>query len=168
MMRWLLAALLCVVPLVATAKEAAPLADDPALEQRVMKLSSELRCLVCQNQSLADSHADLAIDLRNQVRDQMRAGKSDAEIKDWLTQRYGDFVLYRTPLRSGTWLLWFGPFLLLIGGLAGLLVYMKRRRQHVASSELTPQEHARVQALLAAGEGASIAAQPRNAAPGRE
>ena len=166
-MRWLLAALLCVMPLVAMAKEAAPLADDPALEQRVMKLSSELRCLVCQNQSLADSHADLAIDLRNQVRDQMRAGKSDAEIKDWLTQRYGDFVLYRTPLKSGTWLLWFGPFLLLIGGVAGLLLYMKRRRALVASSELTPQEHARVQALLAAGEGASIAAQPRNAASGR-
>jgi len=166
-MRWLLAALLCVMPLVAMAKEAAPLADDPALEQRVMKLSSELRCLVCQNQSLADSHADLAIDLRNQVRDQMRAGKSDAEIKDWLTQRYGDFVLYRTPLKSGTWLLWFGPFLLLIGGVAGLLLYMKRRRALVASSELTPQEHARVQALLAAGEAASIAAQPRNAAPGR-
>ena len=166
-MRWLLAALLCVVPLVGAAKEAAPLADDPALEQRVMKLSSELRCLVCQNQSLADSHADLAIDLRNQVRDQMRAGKSDAEIKDWLTQRYGDFVLYRTPLKSGTWLLWFGPFLLLVGGVAGLLLYMKRRRERVASSELTPQEHARVQALLGAGEGASIAAQSRNAAPGR-
>jgi cytochrome c-type biogenesis protein CcmH len=167
MTRRLLTGLLFLLPLFATAKEAPPLADDPVLEQRVMKLSSELRCLVCQNQSLADSHADLAIDLRNQVREQMRAGKSDAEIKDWLTQRYGDFVLYRTPLRSGTWLLWFGPFLLLIGGVAGLLLYMKRRRQHVASSELTPQEHARVQALLGPGEGASIAAQPRNAASGR-
>jgi cytochrome c-type biogenesis protein CcmH len=168
MMRWLLSCMLCVLPLFAAAKEAAPLADDPVLEQRVMKLSSELRCLVCQNQSLADSHADLAIDLRNQVREQMRAGKSDAEIKDWLTQRYGDFVLYRTPLRSGTWLLWFGPFLLLVGGVAGLLLYMKRRRAHVTSSELTPQEHARAQALLAAGEGVSIAASPRDAAPGRK
>jgi len=165
-MRRLLAALLCLLPLLATAKEAAPLADDPVLEKRVMKLSSELRCLVCQNQSLADSHADLAIDLRNQVREQMRAGKTDAEIKDWLTQRYGDFVLYRTPLRSGTWLLWFGPFLLLIGGVAGLLLYMKRRRAHVASSDLTPEDHARAQAMLAAGEGASIAAEPRDAAPG--
>ena len=167
-MRGVLICVLCLLPLLAIAKEAAPVADDPVLEQRVMRLASELRCLVCQNQSLADSHADLAIDLRNQVREQMRAGKSDAEIKDWLTQRYGDFVLYRTPLRSGTWLLWFGPFLLLIGGVAGLLLYVKRRREHVASSELTPQEHARVQALLAAGERGPIPAQPRTAAPGRK
>jgi cytochrome c-type biogenesis protein CcmH len=166
-MRWLLYGLLCILPLLAAAKEAAPLADDPVLEQRVMRLSSELRCLVCQNQSLADSHADLAIDLRNKVREQMRAGKSDAEIKDWLTQRYGDFVLYRTPLKSGTWLLWFGPFLLLIGGIAGLVYYMKRRRARVTSSELTPQEHERVQALLAAGAAASITVQPRKTASGR-
>ena len=154
-MRCLLAALLCILSLNAAANEAASAADDPVLEQRVMALASELRCLVCQNQSLADSHADLAVDLRNQVREQMRAGKSDAEIKEWLTERYGDFVLYRTPLRSGTWLLWFGPFLLLAGGVAGLLIYMQRRRAHLASPELTPEEHARVQALLESGEVAS-------------
>src|ERR1700687_5710113 len=105
-MRWLLMGALCLLPLLAVAREAAPAADDPALEQRVMTLSAELRCLVCQNQSLADSHADLAIDLRNQVREQMRSGRSDDQIKTWLTQRYGDFVLYRTPVKSSTWLLW--------------------------------------------------------------
>src|SRR5215213_8507201 len=97
-----------------SAKEAQPSAADPVLEERVMKLSRELRCLVCQNETLADSRADLAEDLRTQIREQMKAGKSDEDIKVWLTQRYGDFVLYRPPVKSSTWLLWFGPFALLI------------------------------------------------------
>ncbi len=152
-MRWLLIVVVCLLPVLAAAKEAAPLADDPALEQRVMTLSAELRCLVCQNQSLADSHADLAVDLRNQVREQMRAGKSDMEIKAWLTQRYGDFVLYRTPVKSTTWALWFGPFLLLIAGIAGLLFYLGRRRARTVPSELTVEQHTRAQALLSAADG---------------
>ena len=123
------------------------------LDKRVMDLSAELRCLVCQNQSLADSHADLAVDLRNQVREQMRAGKSDMEIKAWLTQRYGDFVLYRTPVKSTTWLLWFGPFLLLIAGIAGLLFYLGRRRARTVPSELTVEQHTRAQALLGEADG---------------
>jgi len=157
-MRWLLIVVLCLLPALAVAREAAPLADDPALEQRVMTLSAELRCLVCQNQSLADSHADLAVDLRNQVREQMRAGKSDMEIKAWLTQRYGDFVLYRTPVKSTTWLLWFGPFLLLIAGIAGLLFYLSRRRARTVPSELTVEQHARARALL--GEAGTDGAAP--------
>ena len=94
------------------AREASSAVDDPALEKRVVKLTSELRCLVCQNQSLADSHADLAIDLKNQVRGQMQAGKSDAEIRDYMVARYGDFVLYDPPFKATTWVLWAGPFAL--------------------------------------------------------
>src|SRR5688572_1581846 len=104
----------------AFAGEAAPAAADPELEARVMHLSSELRCLVCQNQSLADSHAELAVDLKNQVREKMRAGMSDREIVDFMVARYGDFVLYRPPMKASTLALWFGPFILLIAGLAAL------------------------------------------------
>jgi cytochrome c-type biogenesis protein CcmH/NrfF len=102
----------------ANAAEAQPLADDSALEARVDALSAQLRCLVCQNQSLADSHAPLAIDLKNQVREQLLAGGSEAQVIAYMTQRYGDFVLYKPPLQPTTWLLWAGPFLLAVGGLA--------------------------------------------------
>lgn len=142
------AVLLMVLALPAYANEAAPAAQDPALEQRVMRLTSELRCLVCQNQSLADSHADLAIDLRNQVRGQMQAGKSDAEIREFMVARYGDFVLYRPPLKSTTALLWGGPFVLLAAGGLALGFYLRRRRKRVTESELTPEQRARAEALL--------------------
>ena len=147
-MRWILQVMLCLLPALSAAKEAVPAADDPALEQRLMQLAKELRCLVCQNESLADSHADLAADLRNQIRDQMRAGQSDEQIKSWLTQRYGDFVLYRTPVKSTTVVLWVGPFALLVAGLAGLFVYLRRRRVRVGQPELTSDEHSRARALL--------------------
>lgn len=98
------------------AGEALPAAAEPALEARLMALAAELRCLVCQNQSLADSHAELAIDLKNQVREQLRAGRTNEQIIDYMTQRYGDFILYRPPLRRTTLLLWGGPLLLLLGG----------------------------------------------------
>ena len=143
-----LVALLGAAP--AFAGEAPPAADDPVLEARLMKLSAELRCLVCQNQSLADSHADLAIDLRNQVREQMRAGRSDAEIRDWLTQRYGDFVLYRPPLKTSTVLLWVGPLVLLLVAVTALLITVRRRRRRPAT-ELTPEEQARAEQLLRTG-----------------
>ena len=153
MMSRLLLIVLLTLPVILQAKEAAPTADDPLLEQRLMNLATELRCLVCQNQSLADSHADLAIDLRNQVREQMKAGKTDDEIRAWLTQRYGDFVLYRPPVRSTTALLWFGPFLLLLVGLVGLGLYLRRRRRVVGVPQLTDEEHARAQALLRPDQG---------------
>ena len=153
MMSRLLFVILLTLPMIVQAKEAAPTSDDPALEQRLMNLATELRCLVCQNQSLADSHADLAIDLRNQVREQMKAGKTDDEIRAWLTQRYGDFVLYRPPVRSTTALLWFGPFLLLLVGLAGLGLYLRRRRQVIGQPQFTNEEHARAQALLHPDQG---------------
>ena len=132
----------------AFAGDVAPLADDPALEQRLMRLSTELRCLVCQNETLADSRADLAIDLRNQIREQMQAGKSDEDIKVWLTQRYGDFVLYRPPVKTSTWVLWFGPFALLVVAAAAMFIYLRRRRVHTEAAHLTEAQHRQAQALL--------------------
>jgi cytochrome c-type biogenesis protein CcmH len=113
-----------------------------------MDLAEELRCLVCQNQSLADSHADLAVDLRQEVRSQIRAGKSDDEIRAWMTQRYGDFVLYRPPVKSTTVVLWAGPFALLLAALAGLMLYLRKRRGQVIDRQLSDEERARAHALL--------------------
>jgi cytochrome c-type biogenesis protein CcmH len=129
------------------AAEAPPAAADPVVEQRLTDLAKELRCLVCQNQSLADSNAELAVDLRNQVREQIMAGRSDAQIRGWLTERYGDFVLYRPPVKAGTLLLWIGPFLLLAGGLAALIVTLRRRAMRTAAP-LSEEERAHAEALL--------------------
>src|SRR6266700_13864 len=127
---------------VALAKEAKP-AEDPQIEQRMRALTEQLRCLVCQNETLADSRADLAEDLRKEIREQMKAGKSDQEIIAFLTQRYGDFVLYRPPVKPTTYLLWFGPFVLLLAGLAILFRYVKQRRDSINDQPLTNEEHAR-------------------------
>jgi len=121
--------------------------DDPVKEQRYRKLSEELRCLVCQNQNLADSNADLAKDLRHQVYNMIEAGKSDAEIIDYMVSRYGEFVLYRPPLQTNTVLLWAGPFVLLLGGLAGLAVFV-RRRKSATREPMSPEEQARLRRLL--------------------
>jgi cytochrome c-type biogenesis protein CcmH len=131
----------------AWAGEAAPAAADPVLEERVMALASELRCLVCQNQTLADSHAPLAVDLRNQIREKMRQGATEHDIVDYLVARYGDFVLYRPPLKSTTILLWAGPLLLLLGGMAALFLRLARRRAE-PGVELSAEQHARAAALL--------------------
>jgi cytochrome c-type biogenesis protein CcmH len=124
-----LCAALCLVltALPASAREAAPATADPVLEARVMRLASELRCLVCQNETIAASHADLAVDLRNQVRDMLRQGRSDAEVMQYMTDRYGDFVLYRPPVKPTTWVLWYGPAALLVGGIAALALVLRRR-----------------------------------------
>src|SRR6266851_584130 len=140
-----------------TAKEAQPSAADPVLEERVMKLSRELRCLVCQNETLADSRADLAEDLRNQIREQMKAGKSDKEIITFLTDRYGKFVLYRPPVDPTTYLLWFGPFVLLLAGLLLLFRYVKQRSGLIAESPLSAEERRRAEALLASERGKETA-----------
>jgi len=134
-----LAAVLSVLAAFASAKEAAPAAEDPVLEARMLAVTAELRCLVCQNQTIADSHADLAVDLRNQVRDMLRQGKSDREIIDYMTARYGDFVLYRPPVKPTTVLLWFGPALLLVGGVATLVLVL-RRRSRMAPEDFEPDE----------------------------
>ncbi len=113
----------------AHAKDAVPVASDPVLEARVMALSAELRCLVCQNQTIADSHADLAVDLRNQIRKMLAEGQSTDQVRDYMTQRYGDFVLYKPPLKPTTALLWVGPPLLLLGALLALFLTLRARQR---------------------------------------
>jgi cytochrome c-type biogenesis protein CcmH len=134
------------------AREAPPSVPDPALEKRAMALADELRCLVCQNQTIADSHAELAIDLKNQIREKLKAGMGEKEILDYMVARYGDFVLYRPPVKATTLLLWFGPFIVLIAALAGLFHYLRRRRTAATEQPLSETEQARVQALLDAAE----------------
>jgi cytochrome c-type biogenesis protein CcmH len=129
-------------------KDAQPSADDPVLEARVLALSKELRCLVCQNETLADSRADLAVDLRNQIREQMKAGKSDKEIIAFLTDRYGKFILFRPPIDPTTYLLWFGPFVLLLVGLLLLFRYVKHRRELIVDQPLSAAERSRAESLL--------------------
>jgi len=132
----------------AHADEAAPLAEDPVVEQRLITIAEELRCLVCQNESLAGSRADLANDLRREVRTLIRAGKSDAEIREYLVNRYGDFVLYRPPVKPTTWLLWFGPLLLLIGAIWLLVTVIKRNQKQRDIPVLDDAKRAKAQALL--------------------
>jgi len=132
---------------VALAKEAKP-AEDPQIEQRMRALTEQLRCLVCQNETLADSRADLAEDLRKEIREQMKAGKSDQEIIAFLTQRYGDFVLYKPPVKSTTYLLWFGPFVLLFAGTGVLYRYLKKRRELIDDQPLTADERTRAEEIL--------------------
>ena len=132
----------------ARAGEAPPAAEDPKLEQRVNALASELRCLVCQNQTIADSSAGLAVDLKNQVRERLRKGESEAQIIDFMVQRYGDFVLYRPPLKMTTLVLWVGPLLLVV---IGLIVLYRKVRSHAEANQplLTQADHERAQRLLA-------------------
>jgi cytochrome c-type biogenesis protein CcmH len=141
------------LPGFALAKEAQPASDDPALEERLQNLSRELRCLVCQNETLADSRADLAVDLRNQIREQMKAGKSDKEILSYLTQRYGKFILYNPPIGPTTYLLWFGPFVLLLLGLLLLFGYLKQRRDLITDQPLSADERQRAETLLKNDQG---------------
>jgi len=139
------------VPGLVAAQEARPLAENPQAEARLKALAIELRCLVCQNQTLADSNAPLAEDLRREVREMIAKNMSDQEIIDFLVERYGDFVLYRPPLRATTTLLWIGPFLLLaIAGTA--LVLAVRRRQKVLPEVIVSEaDHQRVEQLLSDG-----------------
>lgn len=140
------------------ASVAAHAAPTEVLEARVQKLSAELRCLVCQNQSLADSHADLALDLKRQVREQIQQGASDAQVIAFMTERYGDFVLYRPPFKATTLLLWLGPALLLLGGLGALFVRLRRTNGAQADWRLSAQDHARAAALL---DGSAATRKPR-------
>ncbi|WP_126447252.1 cytochrome c-type biogenesis protein [Sulfuricystis multivorans] len=149
-MKWLIAVMAALVLLAqaALAKEAAPLAEDPAVEQRMVKITEELRCLVCQNESLAGSQADLAKDLRQEVRELIKSGKSDDEVREFLVSRYGDFVLYRPRVKPVTYLLWSGPFLLLIAGILALMRYLRRRNRQLTEAPLTEEERRRAEALL--------------------
>jgi len=130
------------------AKDAAPLADDPVTEQRLISISEEMRCLVCQNESLAGSRSDLANDLRREIRILIKEGKSDEQIRSFMVERYGDFVLYRPPVKPITWLLWIGPFVILGIGIVGLLTYLRRRNSSVPNIALTEADNQKIDALL--------------------
>jgi cytochrome c-type biogenesis protein CcmH len=149
---WLYAMLLAAC-LLAPAGHAATSPDeilaDPVLEERARALSQQLRCLVCQNQSIDDSDADLARDLRQLVRERLVAGDSDAEIIAFLTARYGDFVLLKPPVKPATWGLWFGPLAVLVVAAGGMVVYLRRRGpRDPASAPLSADEQARLDALM--------------------
>ena len=128
------ACLLMILALPAFAKDAAPVAANPAIEARMMVIAEELRCLVCQNQTIADSHADLAIDLRQQIREMIERGMSDEQIRSYMTDRYGDFVLYKPPFKATTALLWAGPAMLLSGALLALFIVLFRRQRMSADA----------------------------------
>ncbi|HSV35863.1 MAG TPA: cytochrome c-type biogenesis protein [Ramlibacter sp.] len=148
-MKRLLSMLLLAVALCpAIAKEAVPMAEDPVIEQRLLAISEEMRCLVCQNESLAASRSELAQDLRRELREQIRQGRSDAQIREFMVNRYGDFVLYRPRIKPETWLLWFGPFLLVVVAVVVLIVYLRRRNRALEQAELTPEEKSRAEKML--------------------
>jgi cytochrome c-type biogenesis protein CcmH len=142
----LLLALLQFVTFHSHAADATPLADDPVVEQRLIAIAEEVRCLVCQNESLAGSRAELAEDLRREIRSLIRQGKTDKEVMDFLVSRYGDYVRYRPPVKPTTWLLWGGPFVLLAAGLLALVLFVRRRRSN--SAALSPDEQRAAAALL--------------------
>jgi len=130
------------------AKDAAPLVDDPVTEQRLINISEEMRCLVCQNESLAGSRSDLANDLREQIRILIKEGKTDEQIRSFMVERYGDFVLYRPPVKPITWLLWIGPFIILLIGIAGLFIFLRRRNAAANYIALSEEDNQRLDTLL--------------------
>jgi len=148
MMKWLSILILTLFPLFAWAGEAIDLAEDPVVEKRLVALAKDLRCLVCQNESLASSHAELAEDLRKEVREMIKKGMSDKEITDYLVVRYGDFVLYKPPMKNYTILLWFGPFALFLLGGAWLFYQLRKRRSSLPEAELSEEAQQRAAALL--------------------
>jgi cytochrome c-type biogenesis protein CcmH len=149
----LLIAAVALSPLIAFAADAVPTEKDSVAASRAVKLSEKLRCLVCQNQTIAESNAELAQDLRRQVHEQIAAGKSDDEIVDFMVARYGDFVLYQPPVKPTTVLLWAGPALLLLLGIFGLVRILRARRGEAEETPLTAEEHERAARLLAGDKG---------------
>jgi cytochrome c-type biogenesis protein CcmH len=147
-MKLLLILLFCLLPVFAYANEARDMADDPVLEKRMINLAQNLRCLVCQNESLASSHSGLAEDLRREVREQMTKGMTDQEIIDYLVSRYGDFVLFDPPVKRYTLLLWYGPFALLLIGLIGLVMQLRKRKKDIIEVQLSAEDAHRAADLL--------------------
>jgi cytochrome c-type biogenesis protein CcmH len=147
---WLL---LLLIPAATFAQEAHPLGENPAVEARLKTLAVELRCLVCQNQTLADSNAPLAEDLRREVRAMIAKNMTDEQIIEFLVARYGDFVRYRPPVKPTTILLWVGPFLLLAIGATVLTISLRRRAQKTEEPALSPEERDQAARLLEGGEG---------------
>ena len=143
-----LAVLLAAWAFAAGAKEAQPASDNPELEAQVLTIAEELRCLVCQNETIAASHADLAVDLRKQIRIKLQAGQSQQQILDFMVERYGDFVLYRPPLKARTLLLWLGPFVLLVIAALVMAVNVRRRRRSALAPDWSAAQAERARALL--------------------
>ena len=158
--RWLALLLLiagiALSPLAVLAADAVPTEKDSVAASRAVKLSEKLRCLVCQNQTIADSNAALAQDLRQQIHEQIAAGRSDDQIVDYMVARYGDFVLYQPPVRTTTILLWAGPALLLLLGAFGLARVLRGRRAEAEAPPLTAEEHERAARLLAGNQGKDL------------
>ena len=149
MFKYFLVAFLVCMGAGAEAKVAPNTSADPALEARMMVIAEELRCLVCQNETIAASHADLAVDLKNQIRLKLGEGQSQKQILDFMVERYGDFVLYRPPLKTTTVLLWLGPFVLLGVALFMLVVNVRRRRRAAQPVALSDADAAKARSLLA-------------------
>jgi cytochrome c-type biogenesis protein CcmH len=154
-LKWLCVAILLVMSGLAPtqAKEAALLAEDPLVEKRLIHISEELRCMVCQNESLASSRAELANDLREEVRKLIREDRSDSQIKEYLVTRYGDFVLYKPEVKPLTWVLWFGPFMLLVLAILGMAYYLRQRQSaQTGQPGLTDEDRLKVQEILKSGD----------------
>ena len=145
-------AVLLSLPFSLQAKEAEYTAGSPEVHDRVMAISAELRCLVCQGQSLADSNAEFAVDMRDYIQEMVEGGMSNREVVEFMVERYGDYVRYRPPFNATTMLLWFGPFLLLGTGIAVLYINILRRKKVIADTPLSEEEHRRAEALLAKDE----------------
>ena len=150
-MRWLLLVVFVCSPAL-WAKDASPQVNDPQLEERVMSVAQDLRCLVCQNESLADSHADLAYDLRREIREKMQVGMSDQEIVNFMVQRYGDFIRFKPAIKASTLALWIGPFALLLASLMTAWFYIRSRNRKIAVTQLTQDEARQLNAFLDANQ----------------
>ena len=140
--------LFLLIPMTGWSKEAVPVAEDPEVEKRMLTLTENLRCLVCQNETIVDSRADFSNDIRREIREQIKANKTDPEIIQFLVDRYGDFVLYNPPMKATTILLWFGPAALLLFGLISLVMYLRRRRVQIEEVSLSQAELEKAEALL--------------------
>lgn len=140
--------LFLLIPMTGWSKEAVPVAEDPEVEKRMLILTENLRCLVCQNETIADSRADFSNDIRREIREQIKANKTDPEIIQFLVDRYGDFVLYNPPMKATTILLWFGPAALLVFGLISLIMYLRRRRVQIEEVSLSQAQLEKAEALL--------------------
>ncbi len=140
--------LLLLIPLTGWSKEAIPVAEDPEIEKRMLALTMDLRCLVCQNEPISDSRAEFSNDIRREIREQIKANKTDEEIIQFLVDRYGDFILYNPPVKSTTVMLWFGPAILFVIALGALIVHLRRRRVQIEDISLSQEQLETAEALL--------------------
>lgn len=142
-----------IIPAISFSKEAIPLAEDPEVEARMIELTENLRCLVCQNETIAGSRADFSNDIRREIRKQIKANKSNQEILDFMVERYGDFVLYDPPVKATTLFLWFGPLILFVVGMIALILYLRRRRIQIEDVSLSSAQRKQAEALLNENKG---------------